>query len=85
MYANIRGEIGSNLIGNVGIYMRAKARNAGTYNPESLTLDIRVAQDNGYIIADASGAVGFNPLNPGIRDSGARLAQDPDGKIGDNQ
>jgi len=85
MQAMIRAAFGTAISCRAGYYFRGIAQNAGTFRPESDTLDIRVAKDNGYIIADASGAVGFNPLNPGIRDSGARRAQDLDGKIGDLQ
>ncbi len=81
----LRGEAGVRINSSAGIYLRGVALNAGQVNVQSDGLDIRVAQESGYIIADASGVVGFNPLNPGQRDPGARLALDADGRIGDEQ
>lgn len=46
-------------------------------------LSIKVAQSEGYVIADASGRVGFNPLEPGQRDESARIGLDKDKRIGE--
>ena len=46
-------------------------------------LDIRIARDRGYIIADARG-IGFDTTTPGQRDSKARLVRDKDKKIGES-
>ena len=81
----LRGEAGLKMKGSAGIYLRGIALNARQTIAQSSGLDIRIAQESGYIIADASGVVGFNPLNPGQRDPGARLVRDKDGRIGDEQ
>lgn len=81
----LRGEAGQRISGSAGIYLRGVALNARQAVAESSALDIRVAKESGFIIADASGLVGFNPLNPGQRDPGARLVRDKDGRIGDGQ
>lgn len=64
------------------LFLRGTAHNASlsTSNPGS-ALDITLAKASGYILADASELVGFNPQNPGQRDPNATLALDPSGRI----
>jgi hypothetical protein len=63
-------------------HLRALALNA-LRTTQLSTLDITLAKDQGFIIADASGVPGYNPLNPGQRDTAAILARDPDQIIGE--
>lgn len=46
-------------------------------------LDIELAKREGFVIADASGVVGFVPLAPGQRDPHAERAKDPNQDIGE--
>lgn len=54
----------------------------GRYDPSDV-LDIRMAQDRGYIIADARGIqLGWDVAGtPGQRDPQAQVARDKDGRI----
>ncbi len=63
--------------------LRAQALNAAPPPHNTGTLDIRLAESQGFIIADASGKPGFNPLNPGRRDPSARRAKDNQDRIGE--
>jgi hypothetical protein len=54
----IRVVIHQQITGNIGRYLRGIALNAGLQRTEGKGLDIRIAKESGYIIADASGVSG---------------------------
>lgn len=81
MTTEVRGIVGNRITGIAGMIMRAKALNS--HPGWAGGIDIKVARQEGFILADASGMVGFNPLNPGQRDRVAVRAKDSDKQIGE--
>lgn len=68
--------------GQCGYYCEGIVQNARIMNNTGL-LDIRVAKEQGFIIADVSDLIGYNAINKGQRDKTARLVRDKNQRIGE--
>ena len=80
----IRGEAGQGAGGLLGTTLKGMALNCGVYQADQAEdgVDITLAREERFILADASGAIGYNAENPGQRDRIAELAKDADDTIG---
>lgn len=80
MMEYIRGYAGQGVSGLLGITLKGVALNCGVARAGGV--DITLAREDGYILADASGAIGFNAEKMGQRDRIAELAKDAEDIIG---
>lgn len=72
----------TDISGSCGISLAATALNSIGWLGGA-PLDIELARREGFVIADASGVVGFVPLAPGQRDPHAARAKDKNEEIGE--
>ncbi len=79
----LNGKVGNiGLRGQCGQYIETIVQNAKIMDNQGL-LDIRIAIERGFIIADISDKIGYNALNRGQRDKTARLVRDKNDRIGE--